>query len=257
MHKEKIIVFSVLFVLLVIVSLMGHFDFSMILEQDFLFNVLAEIFGVILTVFLVDYLLGKGKERKIKKLNQNQSKWVRVALDNLAFTLLDSCKLIEQNERLRYLGNNLDYGITFEKFKNAETHDRIFDYLLNKIETLDLVSQEEVEGLSKNIAECGQGISKSLEKIKRYPDPELLQVGEVVSYACGSLSGVNTIKLAYFETVADKMQGEEKEKFEAGIKAVIGLGFVDVAKPNFKKAILEVIRVRELAHANNLEFNLE
>lgn len=249
--KVRIVIFLILLAFIVVILYLGTFNLYIPDDRrDFFINLFTEIIGIGVTVFLVDFLIRKGREKNITKINERASSWIRFTIDRFMFRILKKFNLVDNND----IGDALDFSGAFQKFKEFVSVD-CKDSFAGKLLPLN---QESIEFTNKLIDEfmaSFKGIGEKLKEIKPYPNPDILKaISEDCPYNLGVIGSQNMTKEKILNTF-QKISPEEKKKSESFSKILLEISSETVAQKIID--IFEIlITIRNKANDNMLSYDV-
>ncbi|MBU1631007.1 MAG: hypothetical protein KJ648_04290 [Candidatus Omnitrophica bacterium] len=200
---------------------------------------------VSLTIWGIDSLIRKRKDKKIKDINREKTYFITLSLNLLMYGILRKFNLIsEQNG-----GKNHDFANAYEEFKKTANVEAILKVIHKKSISFDKQDFKFLKSFYKEISDRIGSIRKQIEDIKPYPKPEIIKKLSDITYLC--IQGDVTIKIGTI--IADTADTHKSSDFEAKFIKILQ---EHIYKDNFGTGIRDIfnkiISVRDSAFKNEL-----
>ncbi len=219
--------------------------------NNLLINLTSGMVVVFFTVWLVDSLIRKRKDKRLKDLNKEKVHWIVFSLNRLMFKILLKFNLISEKD----IGKNYDFENAYEEFKKTSNIEAILKTIREKSIGLEKEKFEFLKSFyDETVKEIGF-IRKQIEEIKPYPKPEIIEKVSDIARSCGFGDGANIITDIYLQHPEFKNL-PDNAKFEKGLKALQEILFLDKTEVQIKEIFNSIILIRDATSKNELHCDI-
>lgn len=240
--KKALAAISIGFIVLTVAFVIAGGSFDRQFWLAFLPGLMGNLAILAVAIFVIDRIFKKERLDKLEQTNAQQSKFVLLLSNRLAFLLLEHLALATKDEAGKDAALNFEFA-----------HDRIRDNDLAAVfyEKLTKAQNKEafVEGFAKILSRETEGISKALDKIYPQPDPTIKRIADQMNFSIGSLEALKGLLGAFKAANAQVGPGQQLKPEHLDLLIKVVYPQIALELRNIRSAI---IQLSERAKANKL-----
>lgn len=207
----KIIIFSGLFLFSIVSVYLSNIKTDISWWPGLWINISAGSIGSLFTIFVIDYLINKGKTSKLIAVNKLNHHGLLTSVQMLMLRIMKNFGYISKKELVRYIDNA---EIKFEEFISEPK-------LLDKLDSLNQLNKDNlrfIKKINKTLEKGWEYLAKNIKDFKPYPDPQLVhKISVEMAYNSGAVSVGEDLFRFYFDKLPRKVSRKEINKMQPGM----------------------------------------
>lgn len=255
--SPKVIIIISLLIFSIVCYIFGTYSgVNFIFRSDFWINLSAGTVGSVITIFFIDSLINRGKLAKLKEVN-------KVAhLNTLHTTRLIMARFmivfgyIKQSELMDILDNG---EVKFEKFIKSD----YYNAKINQLEKFNINTGDLLVKLQKQTESAYTTLIASLEEIKPYPDPKIMEFLQLSTpeFQGRTSVGIDIIKL-FYNKLPKEVSKKEIKKMQPGMDVLWKIysqgfmGSVESIKSQYNKIFDIILEINKKAKKEELFYEV-
>ncbi|MCK5013538.1 MAG: hypothetical protein KAS66_06940 [Candidatus Omnitrophica bacterium] len=231
-------------------------------SDDFAINVFTEMIGVVVTVFLINFILAKQREGRIKRLNGWVNSRVRYAvICGPIKEILELCELKKSEEEFGKIGNYISITSNFNEEETLKLfcEDPMQERILDKIGEYYSVYCEDnkyfIEHLSLIFKSLYDLMGALLKKVDPYSNPEADDIIVGFNMIQSNLKNYGGI-ITKVHLRADMNEEQKQEALNTKINPFLKKFFDENLRKWLKFEFQSMLRLIEMAKKNKLAYDL-
>ncbi len=223
--------------------------------NSFFINLISGMVVVSLTIWGIDSLIRKRKDKKIKDINKEQAHIITSSLNVLMYRILLKFNLMSKEDGMK----DIDFSNAYEEFKKTENTEAILKAIHEKLASWNKENVKFLKSFDKEILDSLSSVGKQIENIKPYPKPEIMEKISDIAYSLGIFNTTTEIADIYLQHPEFKNH-PDNDKFEVGLKAVQESLYRDTTELRTESRIRDmfkkIIDIRNCAPKNELDYDI-